>query len=152
MKKTFLTVLVVVVAVGAAVAVLAANNNKEKATVNKPASSDMNMSGANNNQSNSQNNTSQTNTQNSQQVNAVNISNFAFTPVTLKVKKGTIVTWTNQDSVKHTVTPDKADEDFKGSELLDKGGTYSVTFNDVGTYTYHCQPHPYMKGTIEVTE
>ena len=37
-------------------------------------------------------------------------------------------------------------------ELLAKVESYSWTFNTVGTYTYHCSPHPYMKGIVEVVE
>jgi plastocyanin len=84
--------------------------------------------------------------------NAVTIKNFAFAPTKLQVKKGTTVTWTNQDDVQHTVTPDNPSDTFKESQLLAKAASYSVTFNTVGTYAYHCSPHPYMKATIEVVE
>lgn len=83
----------------------------------------------------------------------VNIQNFAFAPNKVTVKKGTQVTWTNKDSVKHDITPDSNSDAFQGSgKLLGQGESYSFTFNTVGTYAYHCSPHPYMKGTIEVTE
>ncbi len=36
--------------------------------------------------------------------NSVTIANFAFSPQSLTVKAGTKVTWTNNDSVTHTVT------------------------------------------------
>jgi len=82
---------------------------------------------------------------------SVEIKDYAFSPKTITVKKGTKVTWTNQDSVQHDVT---SDTDGKGpsSELLSKGESYSFTFDEVGTFTYHCSPHPYMKGTVVVTE
>ena len=35
--------------------------------------------------------------------NAVGISNFAFTPATLTVPVGTLVTWTNKDEEPHTI-------------------------------------------------
>jgi len=82
----------------------------------------------------------------------VEISNFAFAPATITVKKGTAVTWTNKDSVSHTVTPDEESMAFEGSELLAKDESYQFTFETAGTYTYHCQPHPQMKGTVIVTE
>lgn len=84
--------------------------------------------------------------------NQVTYKGFAVVQKAIKVKKGTMVTWTNEDSAKHDVTPDKESADFKASELFGKGETYSMTFNTVGTYGYHCSPHPYMKGVIEVTE
>jgi amicyanin len=84
---------------------------------------------------------------------AVTISDFKFQPETITVKKGTTVTWTNQDTVAHNVASD-ADSPKGGlaGPLLNQGETYSFTFNDVGTYRYHCDPHPFMKGTVEVTE
>lgn len=80
---------------------------------------------------------------------SVTISNFAFSPKTITIKKGTTVTWTNQDSVRHTVTGVKGGP---SSQLFGKGETYSYTFTDAGTFDYYCKPHPYMKGTIIVTE
>jgi amicyanin len=86
------------------------------------------------------------------ETNQVTYKGFAVVQKTIKVKKGTTVTWTNQDTAKHDVTPDTETAEFKASELFGKGQTYSVTFNTPGTYAYHCSPHPYMKGTVEVTE
>lgn len=82
----------------------------------------------------------------------IDIKNFAFSPAAITVKKGTRVTWTNQDSAKHSVVPDTESADFKASELLAQGATYSVTFNTVGTFTYHCSVHPNMKASVIVTE
>lgn len=82
----------------------------------------------------------------------VTIESFAYSPKKITVKKGTTVTWTNKDSVAHTVTPDTPSADFTASNLLEKDQTYSFTFNKAGTYTYHCQPHPNMTATVEVTE
>lgn len=80
----------------------------------------------------------------------VTIASFKFAPATLTVKKGTTVTWTNQDSVGHTVTSDAGSE--LDSELLEKGASYSHTFDTVGTFAYHCTPHPNMKATVVVIE
>ncbi|MBI4092003.1 MAG: cupredoxin family copper-binding protein [Candidatus Levybacteria bacterium] len=77
----------------------------------------------------------------------VEIKNFAFGPKTLTVKKGTTIVWTNQDSVGHTATSDDGNFD---TGLLEKGESKSVTFDEAGTFTYHCTPHPYMKATIVV--
>ncbi len=79
----------------------------------------------------------------------IEIKNFAFGPKTITVKKGTTVTWTNQDTVKHDAASD--DGEFK-TELMGQGESQSVTFDTVGTYNYHCTPHPNMKATIIVTE
>lgn len=87
-----------------------------------------------------------------QETNQVTYRDFDVVQKVIKVKKGTTVTWTNEDSAQHDVTPDVETADFKASELFGKSETYQVTFNTPGTYTYYCSPHPYMKGTVEVTE
>lgn len=78
----------------------------------------------------------------------VDISNFAFSPSELKIKKGDKVIWTNKDAARHTVTSDSGGE--LDSQYLSKGNTYSHTFNEAGTFSYHCAPHTYMKGRIIV--
>lgn len=83
--------------------------------------------------------------------NKVSINNSSFNPIKIKVKKGTMVTWTNNDNVKHTVTFDQVDTLAK-SQLFGKGGQYNFTFDTAGIYTYHCEAHKNMKGTVEVTE
>ena len=76
------------------------------------------------------------------------IQNYTYNPSTLQVQAGTTVTWINKDVVPHTVTS------LSGSELasgnLGKGGTYSHTFNNSGTYDYYCTIHPYMKASVTV--
>lgn len=86
------------------------------------------------------------------EASTVTIKDFAFGPQVIKVKAGTTVTWTNTDDVSHTVTADKASSNAPDSTLFAKGGSYSFQFNAAGTYTYHCVPHPYMHGTVIVTE
>jgi plastocyanin len=78
---------------------------------------------------------------------AVAITNFAFSPATLTVHKGTTVTWTNNDSAPHMVTGDNGGP---SSSPLSKGKSYSYTFNAVGSFPYHCSIHPYMKATVQV--
>lgn len=77
----------------------------------------------------------------------VEIKDFAFAPKTVTVKVGDTVTWENKDSVAHTATAD--DKSFD-TGMLAQGKKGSVTFDKAGTYTYHCTPHPNMKGTIIV--
>ncbi len=90
-------------------------------------------------------------TTNAVATNAVVIQNYMFSPMAIKVKVGTTVTWTNKDSVDHTVTADKNSTDAPSSMDIAQGKSYSFTFKKAGTYTYHCFPHPYMHGTVEVT-
>ncbi len=79
--------------------------------------------------------------------NAVSIQNFAFNPDTVTVKKGTKVTWTNNDSVVHTVTA--SDKTFDSGHI-DPGGSFSFTFDKAGTFSYSCSIHTFMHGKIVV--
>ncbi len=78
----------------------------------------------------------------------IEIRNFVFSPSALTINKGDKVTWTNMDSVMHTVTSDSGSE--LDSELLSKGESYSHTFDSKGTFEYNCSPHQNMKATIIV--
>lgn len=77
----------------------------------------------------------------------VELKNFAFNPKTLNVKVGTTVTFKNSDLATHTVT---ADDDSFDSGSLAQGETTTVTFDKLGTYGFHCTPHPNMKVTVVV--
>jgi plastocyanin len=85
----------------------------------------------------------------------VTMKNSQFSPKTLTVKRGTTVKWVNEDTVRHNVVA--ANENDKSglpsdNALFGKGGTYEFTFETIGTFEYKCTPHPFMTGTIEVTE
>lgn len=104
-----------------------------------------------NNGSKTNQTSSSANVQNAVQTNQVNIQNYMFMPESIKVKAGTQVTWTNKDSVNHTVQADNPSADAPSSMDIADGKSYSFTFQKPGTYSYHCVPHPYMHGTVIVT-
>ena len=74
---------------------------------------------------------------------------YGFSPSTLTVKAGTQVVWTNDSDAAHTVTSDKST--FNTTSNLTQNQTFSFIFTTPGTYTYHCNIHTYMTGTITVT-
>lgn len=80
--------------------------------------------------------------------NTVTMQNLAFNPATLNVQVGTTVTWINKDSATHQVVSDTGLFD---SGNLTNGMSYNYTFNQTGSYPYHCAVHPSMTGTIVVT-
>lgn len=80
---------------------------------------------------------------------AVQVVDFAFEPGTLTVPAGTTVTWTNAGNRPHTVTADDGSFD---SGRLDPGEQFSQTFDQPGTFAYHCGFHQQMQGSIVVTE
>ena len=79
---------------------------------------------------------------------AVSIQNMSFSPTEITIAKGTTVTWTNNDSVAHTVTGNATGP---ASSTIQPGGTYQFTFDSAGTFPYHCSIHPSMTGTVQVT-
>ncbi len=83
---------------------------------------------------------------------AVDISGFAFDPKVIKIKSGSVVIWTNRDSVEHTVTSEKGEAAELGSESLGQGDSYKHTFRDPGTYSYYCIPHSQMKAAVIVVD
>ena len=72
-----------------------------------------------------------------------------FSPdvITVVIGVNNTVTWTNNDSIDHTVTSDTG---LFNSEILPPGESYSHEFTSPGNYTYGCEFHPLMKGTIVV--
>lgn len=91
--------------------------------------------------------TTTTTTTGTQAGNEVFIQGMAFSPNILTITAGTTVKWTNKDAMVHTVTSDTNVFD-SGNIAVD--GTYSYTFNDAGTFAYHCTIHPSMKATVVV--
>ena len=90
---------------------------------------------------------------------ASTVADKAFSPNPINVKVGGTVTWTNKDTIAHTVTsgtgpidPNKGKEFDSGlSTLLTPGKTFSHTFNTAGEFTYFCQVHPAMIGMVVVS-
>jgi plastocyanin len=80
----------------------------------------------------------------------VEIANFAFSPPSVTVKVGTIVTFTNKDSTEHTATSDS--EGVFDTGTLAQGQSMKVVMNKVGTFTYHCSFHAFMHGSIKVVQ
>jgi plastocyanin len=77
---------------------------------------------------------------------------FSFSPSAITVKVGTTVVWTNTSGTTHTVTSDAgAPAAFHSGMINGSNGTYRFTFTKPGTYTYHCNIHPYMQGAVVVT-
>ena len=83
--------------------------------------------------------------------NSVVVQDFAFSPANITVKKGTTVTWTNQDSAAHTVTETDGKAGPDSGDVA-HGKAYSFTYDTVGTFNYNCSIHPEMTGTVTVTE
>lgn len=77
-----------------------------------------------------------------------------YYPNSIQITVGDTVTWTNQDSVGHTVTSGQPTDTQTGtifdSSLITAGGSYSVTFTQAGTYNYFDLMFPWMTGEVIV--
>ncbi len=80
-------------------------------------------------------------------VNEVYIDNIQFSPSSMTVARGTTVKWRNQEAETHTVSSDST---FFNSGDLSKNQTFSFTFQQIGTFPYHCNHHGTMKAKIIV--
>jgi plastocyanin len=67
-----------------------------------------------------------------------------FDPADVEVDAGTSVTWKWGGGVDHDV----ASDDF--SSAIQNEGTFQHTFDQAGTYSYRCNLHPGMRGTVTV--
>lgn len=79
----------------------------------------------------------------------VEIVDFAYEPAAVTIQAGGKVIWQNRDSADHTATLD--DGSFTTGALAE-GKLKSESFKTPGTFTYFCEIHPDMKGTVEVVE
>ena len=82
-------------------------------------------------------------------VREVTIDNFAYSPQTLTVPRGTRVTWVNHDDVPHTVTSSAKPRAF-ASQALDTDDRFEHVFTKPGVYEYFCAVHPKMTAKVVV--
>lgn len=79
----------------------------------------------------------------------IETKNFTFAPKTLRVKKGEKVTFINRDTVGHSVTSDDGKSFDTGVIGKDETAIFTAPMK-IGTYPFHCTPHPNMKATLVV--
>jgi nitrite reductase (NO-forming) len=88
---------------------------------------------------------------------ATTLGDKSYLPNPLRIKVGSTVVWTNNDSTLHTVTSGTPNAENVG-EAFDSGltafitpaKTYSNKFTNTGEFTYFCRVHPTMIGMIVV--
>jgi LPXTG-motif cell wall-anchored protein len=77
----------------------------------------------------------------------VTIEDFEFSPSAVTIDQGDTVTWHNVGPTPHSATAKDGSFD---TDVFSKGGSRRHTFNQPGTFSYYCKPHPFMKGTVTV--
>ena len=80
------------------------------------------------------------------------IASFQFNPASITISKGTTITWTNNDSVTHTITSGVYPQSngLFNSGNLAPSQSFTHTFDATGTFHYYCGIHSFMTGTIIV--
>ena len=82
--------------------------------------------------------------------NAVAINDAGYAPATIVVAPGQHVIWTNGGINPHTVTADDA-VSFDSGTVQPKAKFDLVAPATTGTFTYHCNFHTFMHGTLVVS-
>jgi LPXTG-motif cell wall-anchored protein len=80
----------------------------------------------------------------------VTMQGLAYTPSEITVAPGTTVRWVNQEQADHTVTSDEPGGPLD-SGVLGEGQSFEYTFETPGTFTYHCEIHPFMTASVTVS-
>jgi plastocyanin len=132
MRKAIAAIVVIVILVIGGLVLANKNDNSDNSSTDQPSKGTTNQPAA-------------------VSANSVTIKDMAFNPADIKIAKGTKVTWTNNDSTSHTVTENDG-QTGPDSDLLSPGQSYSFTFNQAGTFHYHCKIHPEMTGTVTVAD
>ena len=81
--------------------------------------------------------------------------NFVPKKIESQLGVNNLVVWKNTGDIGHTVTPDKPFKDLYSGDFGSPGiilpsKTYQFLFTQEAQITYHCEPHPWMKGEIDV--
>jgi plastocyanin/methionine-rich copper-binding protein CopC len=86
----------------------------------------------------------------------VSLKDIAFNPMTIRIRKGTKVTWRNDDDVEHYVNTDAHPSHTyfppQNSRVLKKGDTFTTTFTAPGAYPYHCSAHAATMAAMIIVE
>jgi plastocyanin len=75
------------------------------------------------------------------------MQDFRFRPGRLEIAAGTTIVWVNDGQVMHTVSAEDGSFD---SGPIEPGERRPLTFLRAGSFPFHCTPHPFMRGVIEV--
>ena len=80
------------------------------------------------------------------------IEDICYIPSNIVVEKGKPVTWLNEDSSFHSVTSGFYPEPsgLFDSGHLDPYQSYTLSFDETGTYDYFCTLHPWMFAQVIV--
>ncbi len=86
------------------------------------------------------------------QTQLVIIKDYKFIPQEITIQKGQVIRWENREKRQyHSVWFEALDEE-EPEDYLFPEDYYEREFNQTGSFSYRCGPHPEMTGVIRVTE
>ncbi len=79
-------------------------------------------------------------------------TNTCYIPSKISIRQGESVTWLNEDAAFHSVTSGTYENPngMFDSGYLDPNESFSIKFEESGTFDYFCTLHPWMKGKVIV--
>ena len=79
-------------------------------------------------------------------------TNTCYIPSKISIRQRESVTWLNEDAAFHSVTSGTYENPngMFDSGHLDPNESFSVKFEESGTFDYFCTLHPWMKGKVIV--
>ena len=79
-------------------------------------------------------------------------TNTCYIPSKISIRQGESVTWLNEDAAFHSVTSGTYENPngMFDSGHLDPNESFTVKFEESGTFDYFCTLHPWMKGKVIV--
>ena len=80
----------------------------------------------------------------------VTIERSRFGPKTLTAAPGQEIVFENLDSFAHTVTSTGDSPTEFDSGRMEENDTFTISFDEPGTYTYFCELHPTMRAEVVV--
>ncbi len=80
----------------------------------------------------------------------MDMKDIKYVPKDITVDAGTTITWTNSDSVPHTVTKEGGPGGEFDSGDIGPGDTFELTADVPGKVDYVCTIHPDQTGTFTV--
>ncbi len=73
--------------------------------------------------------------------------------ITVQIGVNNTITWINEDDTPHSITRNNIGVEVWGSPgVLKSGESYTHTFENVGIFPYHGEPHPWMAGLVIVLD
>lgn len=152
-EKIVLVAVILVLVVGGGFIIFAQDNNREPVEETSSMSHDMSSS------SEEVNEKDLVDLTNDSEVK-IDIDSTGYKVANIKIKLGSTVVWTNQDTVEHTIMTGRMDDTQSHSTstdqnnlmspILKNGESYSYTFNEARSYSYHCSKHSSDTGSIVV--